>query len=131
VAGAFPDESEQFALGGATLFRGFDLAQRQGSFLWVGNLEWRLPIVRRVCWDAADHVMGLRNAWLAPFYDVGEIYANGHPVGNGVAHALGLGLRFDVAWFSFIERTVVRIDAAKTVNESSPWQFWLGMEHAF
>jgi hypothetical protein len=131
VAGAFPDESEQFALGGATLFRGFDLAQRQGSFLWVGNLEWRLPIVRRVCWDAADHVMGLRNAWLAPFYDVGEIYVNGHAVGNGVAHALGLGLRFDVAWFSFIERTVVRIDAAKTVNESSPWQFWLGMEHAF
>jgi hypothetical protein len=130
VGGAFPDEGEIFALGGSTLFRGFDLAERQGSFLWVGNVEWRLPVVQRVCWDAADHVVGLRNLWVAPFYDVGEIYANGHSVG-GVAHALGLGLRADVAWFSFIERTILRVDAAKTVNAPSPWQFWLGMEHAF
>jgi hypothetical protein len=130
VGAAVPDEGELFALGGATLFRGFDLAERQGSVLWVGNVEWRLPILRRVCWDAADHVVGLRNLWAAPFYDVGEIYANGHPV-VGAAHALGLGLRADVALFSFIERTVVRFDAAKTVNAASPWQFWLGMEHAF
>jgi hypothetical protein len=130
VAGSFPDEGEQFALGGATLFRGFDLAERQGSLMWVGNFEWRLPVLRHVCWDTCDHVAGLRNFWVAPFYDVGEIYANGHSVG-GVAHALGLGLRADVAWFSFIERTVVRFDAAKTVNAASPWQFWVGMEHAF
>jgi Peptidase family M1 domain len=130
LAGAFPDDGEQFALGGASLFRGFDLAQRQGNALWVGNLEWRLPVVRRVCWDAADHVVGLRNLWVAPFYDVGEIFVNNHSV-DGVAQALGVGLRADVAWFSFIERTIVRFDVAKTVNESSPWQFWIGMEHAF
>ena len=35
-------------------------------------------------------------------------------------HALGAGLRADVAWFSFIERTVVRIDVAKTVNAATP-----------
>jgi hypothetical protein len=130
IAGSFPDEGEQFALGGATLFRGFDLAERQGSLLWVGNLEWRLPLLQRVCWDAADHVVGLRNLWVAPFCDVGEIYANGHSVG-GVAYALGAGLRADVAWFSFIERTVLRLDVAKTINESSPWQMWLGVQHAF
>ena len=73
---------------------------------------------------------GLRSLWLAPFYDVGEIYVNNHAI-HGVAQALGLGLRADVALFSFIERTVVRIDAAKTVNAPSPWQFWIGMEHAF
>ncbi|HEY1379921.1 MAG TPA: hypothetical protein VGF55_24175, partial [Gemmataceae bacterium] len=130
VAGALPDEGEHFALGGATLFRGFDLAERQGSFLWVGNVEWRLPVLRRVCWDAADHVVGLRNVWVAPFYDVGEIYANGHSV-DGVAHALGVGLRADVAWFSFIERSMLRLDLAKTLNAASPWQVWVGVQHAF
>ncbi len=130
VAGALPDEGEHFALGGATLFRGFDLAERQGSFLWVGNVEWRLPVVRRVCWDAADHVFGLRNVWVAPFYDVGAVYLNGRPV-DGVAHALGVGLRADVAWFSFIERSVLRLDLAKTLNAASPWQVWVGVQHAF
>jgi hypothetical protein len=130
AAGAVPAEAEFFALGGGTLFRGFDLAERQGSLLWVGNLEWRVPIVRRVCWDVCDHIAGLRGVYAAPFYDVGAVYANGRAVG-GVAHALGVGLRLDVTWFSFIERTMVRVDAAKTVNADAPWQFWLGIQHAF
>jgi hypothetical protein len=130
VAGAVPDEGEHFALGGATLYRGFDLSQRQGSFLWVANVEWRLPVLRNACWDVADHVAGLRNVWVAPFYDVGDIYVNGRSVG-GVAHAFGVGVRADVALFSFIERTILRADVAKTVNESSPWQVWLGVQHAF
>ena len=59
-----------------------------------------------------------------------RVYANGRVVDN-VAHSLGVGLRLDVAWFSFIERTMVRIDMAKTINADSPVQFWLGMQHAF
>src|SRR5439155_23642344 len=120
AAGAFPDEGQHFALGGSYLFRGFDLAERQGSALWVGNVEWRVPVVRRLNWDVCDHVAGLRNISAVGFYDVGAIYVNGHTVGD-VAHALGAGLRLDVAWFSFIERTVVRFDAAKTINAATPW----------
>jgi len=48
-----------------------------------------------------------------------------------VAHALGVGLRLDVAWFGLIERTMLRFDAAKTINDSSPWQFWFGIQHPF
>jgi hypothetical protein len=131
VAGALPSEGEFFALGGGTLFRGFDLAERQGSALWVTNIEWRVPVVERVCWDVCDHIAGLRGVYVAPFYDAGAIYANGHVVGGDVAHALGVGLRLDVTWFSFIERTMVRVDAAKTVNAATPWQFWVGLQHAF
>ena len=130
AAGAFPDEGQFFSLGGSQLFRGFDLAERQGSMLWVASAEWRVPVVQGVNWDVADHVAGLRNAWLVGLYDVGAVYANGKVV-DDTAHALGVGLRLDVAWFSFIERTMVRIDAAKTINASSPWQFWLGIQHAF
>jgi hypothetical protein len=130
VAGAFPDDGQFFALGGSQLFRGFDLAERQGSLLWVASAEWRVPVIRGVNWDVADHVAGLRNVWVVAFYDVGAIYVNGRIVDN-VAHALGAGLRLDVAWFSFIERTMVRFDFAKTINDDAPVQFWLGIQHAF
>jgi hemolysin activation/secretion protein len=112
------------------MFRGFDMAERQGSFLWVGNAEVRLPLVRDVEWDALNGVAGVRNIWLAPFYDVGAVYANGRSV-DGVAHALGGGLRIDLAVFSFIERATVRFDFAKALNAATPFQFWFGVQHPF
>jgi len=127
---ATPNRGEFFALGGGTLFRGFDLAERQGSMLWVANAELRLPLYRDVEWDVLDHVAGVRNLWLATFYDVGEVYANGHSVA-GAAHALGAGLRVDCAIFSFIERATLRFDVAKTVNAATPVQFWFGVQHPF
>jgi len=127
---AWPDEGQFYALGGGTLYRGFDLAERQGSMLWVGNAELRWPLARDVEWDILDHTIGARNVWLATFYDVGSVYANGRQVGN-VAHALGLGLRVEIAIFSFIERATLRVDAAKTVNTNTGWQFWFGLQQAF
>jgi len=131
VQGATPNQGQFFALGGGTLFRGYDLAQRQGSLLWVTNLELRVPLARHVQWDVLDHVAGGRNLYLAGFYDVGAIYANGQQVGNNVAHAVGLGLRLDTAFFSFIERATLRVDVSKTINDSTPYQFWFGVQHAF
>ncbi|MDB5309732.1 MAG: Peptidase family [Gemmataceae bacterium] len=129
--GGLPDRGEFFALGGGTLFRGYDLAQRQGSLLWVGNAELRVPVARDVEWDVLDHCIGARNVWLAGFTDVGDVYANGHSVGGRMAYAVGAGLRVDVAVFSFIERATLRFDVGKTLNDSTPFQFWFGMQHAF
>jgi hypothetical protein len=128
---ATPDQGQFFALGGGTLFRGFDLAERQGSALWVGNFELRWPLARNVKWDCLDHCVGARNLWLATFYDVGAVYANGRLVGNNVAHAVGAGLRLDVAIFSFIERATLRFDVGKPLNGGGPLQFWFGVQHAF
>jgi hypothetical protein len=127
---AWPEYGRFFALGGGTLFRGFDLAERQGSALWVANAELRIPIVRNTSWDVLDHTVGARNLWLAAFTDIGNVYVNGESVG-AVAYALGLGLRMDVAVFSFIERATLRLDFAKTINAATPWQFWFGLQHAF
>lgn len=133
VVGQFatPDRGQFFALGGGTLFRGFDLAERQGSALWVANLEMRWPLARNVTWDALDHSIGARNVWLATFYDVGGVYANGRLVGGNVAHAVGAGLRVDIAVFSFIERATLRFDVGKPLNGGGPLQFWFGVQHAF
>jgi len=64
------------------------------------------------------------------FYDVGDAYSGNHEVG-AIAHAVGGGLRLDVSWFSFVERTTFRFDVAKTVNENSPWQVWIGVGYPF
>jgi hemolysin activation/secretion protein len=129
-AAATPTNAMLFSLGGNLLFRGFDLSERQGSAMWVGSIEWRVPVIKDVEWDAVDHVAGLRNLFLVPFCDVGNAYLNESPLGAD-AVAVGIGIRADVSWFSFLERTTLRLDIAKTVNSNSPWQFWLGMQNPF
>ncbi len=130
VASAWPNRGEYFALGGGQLFRGFDLRERQGSFLWVANAEARIPVIRESRFNVLDSFLGVRNVWMAAFYDVGDVYANGQSV-RGVAHAVGAGVRVDTAVFSFIERATLRFDVAKTVNADSPVQFWIGLQHPF
>ena len=129
-AAALPDRGEFYSLGGNLLFRGFDLRQRQGADVWVASAEWRVPLLRRLDWDMADHTVGLRQIALAPFYDVGNAYIAGHRLGP-IAQAAGCGLRLDVAWLSFVERTTLRFDVAKTINAATPTQFWFGVQHPF
>ena len=115
---------------GGDNFRGFDLSERQGNMLWIASAEWRVPLCTNTHWDFVDHVGGVRNVYLAPFYDVGNAYVNGHPLGT-TAHAVGAGLRVDVNWLGLIERTTLRFDVAKTVNGNYPVQFWFGIQQPF
>src|SRR5262249_18632352 len=115
----WPKSGLYFPLGGAGLFRAFDMAERQGSMVWLGSLEWRVPLVKHLTWDCCDHALGLRGISAVTFYDVGNAYANGHAAGD-IAHGVGAGLYFDVAWFSFVERTAIRLDVAKSINMAAP-----------
>ncbi|HEV3203438.1 MAG TPA: M1 family aminopeptidase, partial [Gemmataceae bacterium] len=126
----FPTRGDFFPLGGAGLFRGFDLAERQGSMVWVGSMEWRFPIVKGLNWNICDRGVGLRGISGVTFYDVGNAYVSGHPQGN-VAHAAGGGFAFDVAWFSFVERTTIRLDVGQSLNSSAPLQFNFYFQHPF
>lgn len=129
-AAGLPNQGYFFTLGGSTLFRGFALEQRQGSDVWLTSLEWRLPLLVGLTWDMLDHTIGLRNVYGAAFTDAGEAFLNGHSV-DGVAYDAGAGLRFDMAWFSLIERTIIRFDVAKAFNAQTPVQFWLALEQPF
>lgn len=132
VAGgaATVDNGLLFSLGGGDHFRGFDIAQRQGSLTWLGSIEWRVPIFQNCKFDYFDHIAGVRNVYLAPFYDVGQMYVNGRGIGD-VAQAVGLGLRVDVQWIGIIERTMLRFDVAQAINAGTPPQFWFGVQHPF
>jgi hypothetical protein len=129
-AAAGPRRGEFFTLGGQTRLRGYDLSDRQGSVAWIASLEWRLPVARELRYDLCDHVCGIRHIYVVPFYDVGNAYVAGNQIGK-VAHCLGAGLRIDLAWFSFIERSMFSLDVAKVVNDNTPYQVWLGFTHPF
>jgi hypothetical protein len=129
-AAALPDRGQFYSLGGSQLFRGFDMRERQGSAVWVGSAEWRVPICRHTDWELADHAVELRQVALAPFCDVGNAYVERRGLGP-VACAVGAGLRCDVAWLSFVERTTMRFDVAKTINAPTATQFWFGIQHPF
>ncbi len=129
-AWGLPTNIQFFALGGGEIFRGFDLAQRQGSALWVGSAEWRFPLAQHLNWGICQRALEVRNINAAIFSDTGNVYLKYHTLG-GLAEAVGAGLRVDVSWFTFVERTILRFDAAKTVNAATPWQFWIGVEHPF
>jgi hemolysin activation/secretion protein len=129
-AWASPSKAQLYSLGGSELFRGFDLAQRQGSSVWVGSAEWRVPLTRELDYQVWDRVANLKKIYAIGFYDVGSAYVANHQIDN-IAHAVGGSLRIDIAWFSFLERTIFRVDVAKAVNVNTPVQYWFGMEHPF
>jgi Peptidase family M1 domain len=129
-ATGLPAQGEFFTMGGDALFRGYDQSQRQGSTVWVGSVEWRVPLVTGLTWDAFDHVVGLRNIYGAAFYDIGDAYTSGRSAGP-VAHAVGGGVRLDVTWFGFVERTMLRFDVAQTINGDAPTQFMFGVGAPF
>jgi hypothetical protein len=129
-AAALPNDGRLFALGGGELFRGYDDTHRQGSMNWVGSVEWRVPLWQDIEYPVCDGVATAKNLYAALFYDAGDSYINGHSTGP-VANAFGVGLRLDVSWFGMIERTMLRFDVAKTINDSSPWEFWFGITYPF
>ncbi|MCS7166296.1 MAG: M1 family aminopeptidase [Gemmatales bacterium] len=126
----WPDNGQHFQLGGSLRVRGLGRSDREGSAFWLASAEWRFPIYKDWQFSIADNIARLSHVYGAVFYDVGAIYLNGRIVDN-VAHSVGVGLRLDVAWLSFIERTTLRFDVARLVGEDEPIWFWLGFQHAF
>lgn len=129
-AGGTPDRAQYFALGGDVMLRGFSPAERQGSALWLASVEWRFPLWRHFRCDVVDSVATARNLSGALFYDVGDVFSGGESFG-AVPHSVGAGLRLDVTWFGFVERTTLRFDVAKVVNLDAPVQFWFGANMPF
>jgi hypothetical protein len=125
-----PTDARLYTLGGGQLFRGFDARERQGSCLWIGSVEVRMPLKPQLDLDMFDRIIRIMNVNVAPFYDVGDIYLDGHSLGP-VAHAVGVGLRFDVAFFRFLERATLRLDVARAINQDAATQYWFNLQQPF
>ena len=125
-----PSYGQFFTMGGSEMFRAFDLAQRQGNTAWVGSAELRFPVSRNTSVDAVDHLFSLKNTYLALFYDVGNTYVNSQALGS-TAQGVGVGLRCDVSFMSFVEKMLLRFDAAQAIHQGTGTQFWFGVNQPF
>jgi Peptidase family M1 domain len=128
---SYPDNLNLFRLGGGTRLRALDLAQFQGSSVWLSTLEWRFPLWANIDEDFADHVVGFRNLIGTVFYDVGQSYLRGHF--SDVVHGIGVGFRVDTALFAFLERASMRVDLAQPVGIGTKLGpvLWFGLNQVF
>ena len=106
------------------------VASLRGGVIDAADFGRRLALGTDLDWDFADRIIRIKNMYLAPFYDVGDIYLDSKSVG-GIAHALGVGIRADVMFFSFLERATIRLDVAKAINSNASVQYWFGLSQPF
>lgn len=131
---ASPSDQPLFRLGGGQRLRALDLSTDLGNAVWVGTVEWRMPIWRGIDRTVLDSSLCLRNLLGTIFYDCGQSFLNGsaYPFAQGV----GVGLRIDVSMFAFLERANFRIDVAQPISgtpNSGRWGpvIWFGLNQVF
>lgn len=128
----FPDDKNLYELGGIDGLRGFDRKTVRGSNSALGSVEYRFPLVENINWHFLDNWIGLDAVSAVVFFDAGQSWFDDIS-GSDLKRDAGIGLRFTVNVGSFLERLLVRIDAAQAINdddEDDP-RFWFGVGHAF
>jgi hypothetical protein len=123
-----PDNGEHFRLGGAQGFRGQRSEDTEGSAFWLTGADWRFPIRTRMDRPLLDNTANWQSLYAAILYDVGEMFVLGESM--GVDHALGVGLYFDVALFSFLERLTLRTEYSVSLRYGSDI-LWFGFYYAY
>jgi len=131
VAGGFPDDKNLFELGGLDGLRGYDRKTIRGANALLGSMEYRFPIIEKMRWSFLDNIFGIEAISGVAFVDVGQSWFSSFKESDLKKNAGG-GLRFSVNVASFLEKIVLRLDAAQAINDSSEeTQFWFGINHAF
>jgi hypothetical protein len=110
------DDARRAYFGGAMTMRGYPYGHFSGTRLYMGNLEWRFPLLDYIALGLPVGDLTFYEVQGALFFDVGAAWNAEEtvpdPVGDfGVGFRVGLGpylaLRFDLAWltdFNSVER---------------------------
>lgn len=127
----FPDDKNLFELGGMDGLRGFDRKTVRGAHAGLGSVEYRFPLLNKLDISVADHLLGMESIGGVAFFDAGQAWFHDFE-DTQLRKDAGLGLRFTVNLGSFLEKVLVRFDAAQAIGESKQGtHFWFGVNHAF
>ncbi len=127
----YPDDKNLFELGGMNGLRGFDRKTIRGAEGFLGSAEYRFPLLQRINLSAFDHHLGLESVGGVAFFDAGQAWFNDFD-DTQLKKDAGLGLRFMVNIGSFLEKVLLRFDAAQSINESKEDpHYWFTVNHAF
>jgi hypothetical protein len=125
------DDKNLFELGGIDGLRGFDRKTVRGANAVLGSLEYRFPLLNHLNWNAFDHLLGLEKISAVAFFDAGQSWYSSFKQSK-LRKDAGIGLRFHVNIGSFLEQTIIRVDAANAINDDeNDVHYWFGVNHQF
>ncbi|GEM_PF-647717 len=126
-----PNDKNLFELGGINGLRGFDRKEIRGARAMMGSLEYRFPLKENMNLKFLDNIIGVESLGAAIFFDAGQGWYKDLDESDLKKDA-GVGLRLTVNIGSFLEKMIVRADAAKAINEpEDDIHFWFGAGQAF
>jgi len=130
IAGGYgsPSNGEHFRFGGVNRFRGQRSEDTEGSKFWVASVDWRFPLLNDLNLRLYDSFAMLRSVQGSFFYDVGDSYIFNES--QGLDHAIGAGLYFDMPLFSFAENLTTRMELGHSLRHDTTI-LWFGWYYAF
>lgn len=123
-----PDRGEHFRFGGPNRFRGQRSEDTEGSAFWLASTELRVPLFKEIDLELIDNFANFQSLYSSLFYDVGESFLFNRS--QGIDHAVGIGLHFQVGLVSFLEILTVRMEYAHSLGQNTD-VVWFGLYQAF
>jgi hypothetical protein len=124
-------DKDLFELGGADALRGYSRKTVQGAHCVFAGFEYRVPLKSDLRLYFLDNIFCLNMVQAVGFFDVGKAWYASFSESSFKKDA-GLGLRFHFAVCGGIEKLVLRLDAARAINDpKQDTHFWFGINQAF
>ena len=120
-----------FQLGGERGLRGYGYKTINGAQCMMLNLEYRRDIIDGLDIGLLDNIVTLNKIQGVGFFDVGKSWFSDFN-DRGFKKDVGLGVRLHVSLASFLQKVIVRLDAAQPLHEPKGKRYyWFGLEQAF
>ena len=127
----YPDDKGLFQLGGEKSLRGFAYKTINGSQAAMLNLEYRRDIIDELDLRFFDNIISLEKIQAVGFFDIGKSWFNSFNQ-RSFKKDIGIGLRLHFTLGSFLEKFVLRLDAAQPLNQpKNKRHYWVGLGHTF
>jgi len=127
----YPSDKGLFQLGGQDGLRGYPYKTVNGSQAIMFSGEYRLDLKNNLDFSFCDRIVALKKVQAVGFFDVGKAWFLSFN-DRDFKKDLGLGLRFYLDLAGTVENIIIRLDAARAVNDpKEDTHFWFGVSHAF
>ena len=127
----YPSDKGLFQLGGEKGLRGYGYKTINGSQAALLNIECRQDIIDNLDIRVLDNMISLEKIQGVGFFDIGKSWFASFE-GRSFKKDIGVGLRLHFTVGSFLERFILRLDAAQAINQpKSKRHYWVGFSQAF
>ena len=111
--------------------RGFAYKTINGSQAAMLNLEYRRDLIDNLDIRFLDNLISLDKIQGVGFFDIGKSWFGSFNE-RSFKKDVGLGLRLHFNLGAFLEKFILRLDAAQPLNQpKARRRYWFGMSHMF